>query len=135
MENTTTHPRIVPLVLSPPRVSKKAIYVIAYSSFGVFSITAGIISIILLLNGILSAPAGGLWLQICYELSLGALMLAGARALVKGKLLSIWLYGGSVIGDGLYHLILGYPLNYLFLVFGVVLIWQLLKYRSELGLV
>jgi hypothetical protein len=30
---------------------------------------------------------------------------------------------------------MGYPLNYLFLIFGLLLIWQLLKYRNELNLV
>ena len=135
MENSTTHPRIVPLTLSPPRVSKKAIFVIAVGFFGICSIFAGIMSIVLLLNGILSAPASSLWIQIGYELSLGALMLVGARALAKGKLLSIWLYGGSIIIDSVYHLMMGYPLNYLFIAFGLLLIWQLLKHRSELDLV
>lgn len=135
MENSTTHPRIVPITLSPPRVSKKAIFVIAFAFFGVCTLAAGIISIFLLLSGVLSAPASSIWNQIGYELSLGTLMLIGARALAKGKLLSIWLYGGSIIIDSLYHLMMGYPLNYLFTLFGLLLIWQLLKHRSELELV
>jgi hypothetical protein len=73
-------------------------------------------------------------MQIGYELSLGVFMLVGARTLARGRLLSIWLYGSSIAIDGLYHLLMGYPLNYLFLIFGLLLIWQLLKYRNELNL-
>jgi hypothetical protein len=134
MENSTTHPRIVPITLSPPRISKKVIFVVALAFFGVCSIAAGIISIILLSNGIVPVPARNIRMQIGYELSLGVFMLVGARTLARGRLLSIWLYGSSIAIDGLYHLLMGYPLNYLFLIFGLLLIWQLLKYRNELNL-
>jgi hypothetical protein len=135
MDNSTTHPRIVPITLAPPRISKKVMFVVALAFFGVCSLVSGIISIILLSNGILPAPAGSLWIQIGYELSLGAWMLVSASALARGKWLSVWLYAGSILIDGLYHLLMGYPLNYLFMAFGVVLVWQLLRHRNDLNLI
>ena len=69
-----------------------------------------------------------------YEFSLAALIFASSRAFSRGKLLSVWLYGGSLILDCLYNLMMGNPLNYLFLGFGLLLIWQILRFRNQLEL-
>lgn len=133
MENSTTHPRIVPIATSHPSAPKKSIFVIALAFFGICSFLSGIISIILLLSTTVPSPASAL-LEIVYELSLGALILVSAKTCNEGKLVSIWLYGASLIVDCLYHTLMGNPLNYLFLGFGMLLIWQMLKFRTELEL-
>lgn len=136
MENSTTHPRIVAITHNYPSIPKKSHFVIAIVFFGVCSILAGIVSfvsaIILLSNGNAPDPASRMLIEPVYELSLGAFILVSSRAFAKGKLLSIWLYSASIIIDSLYHIVMGYPLNYLFVGFGFFLIWQILKFRKEL---
>jgi hypothetical protein len=136
MQHSTTQPRIA--AIPHPRVSKKSTFVIALAFFGVTSILSGIVSIvsviILLSNATMPDPVSTILIETAYELSLGALILVSARAFARGKFISLWLYGGSLVIDSLYHLIMGYPLNYLFVGFGLLLIWQILNYRSELEL-
>ena len=137
MQHTTTQPKIA--TIPHPPVSKKSTFVIALAFFGVLSILTGIVSfvsvIILLSNATMPDPASTLLIETAYHLGLGALILASARAFARGKLLSIWLYGASIIIDSLFHLTMGYPLNYLFVGFGMVVIWQILNFRNELELV
>ena len=139
MENSTTHPRIVPITHRYQSVPKKSHFAIALIFFGVCSILAGIVSlvsaIILLSNGTAPDPVSRMLIEPAYELSLGAFILVSSRAFAKGKLLSVWLYGAGVVIDSIYHMIMGYPLNYLFVGFGLFLIWQILKFRDELELV
>ena len=134
MENSTTHPRIVPIHHPYQPVSKKVDYVIALAFFGVCSILSGIINLILSLTVALPDPANTTLFGIIYELSLGALILVSARAFAKGRFLSVWLYSASLIIDSFYRVIMGYSLNYLFVLFGLFLIWQILKFRNELEL-
>ena len=75
-----------------------------------------------------------LW-DAVYEFSLSALIFASSREFAKGKMLSVWLYGGSIILDSLYNLLTGSPLNYIFIGFGLLLIWQILRFRQKLELV
>ena len=139
MENSTTPPRIVPITQPYQSVPKKSHFAIALIFFGVCSILAGIASfvsaIILLSNGTAPDPMSRMLMEPVYELSLGAFILVSSRAFAQGKLLSIWLYGASIVIDSLYHMVMGYPLNYLFVGFGLFLIWQILKFRDELELV
>jgi hypothetical protein len=69
-----------------------------------------------------------------YRLILGTLIIVSSRAFAKGRFLSIWLYAGSLILDSFYNLMTGYPLNYLFVAFGLLMIWQILKFRNQLDL-
>jgi hypothetical protein len=138
METSTTHPRIVPIAQTYQPVPKKFTFVVALAFFGVCSILASIVSfvsvIILLLNATMPEPVSRMLIEPTYELTLGALILVSSRTFAKGKLLSIWIYAGSIVIDSLYHMFMGYPLNYLFVGFGILLIWQLLKFRTELEL-
>jgi hypothetical protein len=138
METSTTHPRIAAITHNHPSVPKKSHFVIALVFFGVCSLLAGIVSIvsaiILLSNGTASDPISYMMIEPVYQLGLGAFILASSRAFAKGKLLSVWLYGASILVDSLYHVALGYPLNYLFVGFGLLMIWQILKFRTELEL-
>lgn len=141
MEHSTTHPRI-PAISRPavihPSITKKRVFVVSLAFFGVCSILAGIVSlvsaIILLSNATSQELANSMLIETVYGFGLGALILFSSKAFSQGKLLSIWLYGSSILVDCLYHVLLGYPLNYLFVGFGLLLIWQILKFRDELEL-
>jgi len=136
MEFSTTQPKIAAIAYQP--VLKKSAFVAGLAIFGVFNTLAGIISlvsaIILFSDASMPSLASAMLTDAAYKLSLGALIIASSRAFTKGKFLSIWLYAGSILLDSLYNLITGYPLNYIFIGFGLLLIWQILKFRNELEL-
>ena len=129
MEYSTTQQRIAAIGHQP--VLKKSTFVFALAIFGVFSALAGLIS---LATAITLSSDAALWTDAVYEFSLSALIFASARAFTGGKILSVWLYGGSILLDTLYNLATGNPLNYLFIGFGLLLIWQILKFRNRLEL-
>ena len=129
MEYSTTQQRIAAIGHQP--VLKKSTFVFALAIFGVFSALAGLIS---LATAITLSSDAALWTDAVYEFSLAALIFASARAFTGGKILSVWLYGGSIHLDTLYNLATGNPLNYLFIGFGLLLIWQILKFRNRLEL-
>jgi hypothetical protein len=136
MQHSTTQPRIAAITHQP--VLKKDIFVFALAVFGFFSILSGIVgfvlAIILLSNATAPDLATTLFIDPAYDLTLGAIIIVSSRAFARGKFLSVWLYGGSLIIDSLYHTLRGYPLNFLFMGFGLLIIWQLLRFRSELDL-
>lgn len=136
MEFSTTQPRIAAIPRTP--VLKKSTFVFALAIFGVFSTLAGMISlataIILSSNATMPSLAEAMMIDAVYEFSLGALIFASSRAFSKGKLLSVWLYGGSILLDSLYSLVTGNPLNYVFIAFGLLVVWQILRYRNQLEL-
>jgi hypothetical protein len=136
MQFSTTQPRIQAI----PRQSvlKKPVFVLSLTIFGVFSTLAGMISlataIILSSNASMPGLANAMLIDTVYEFGLGALIFASTRAFKKGSLLSVWLYGGSIVLDSVYNLATGQPLNYIFIGFGLLLIWQILSFRNELEL-
>ena len=130
MEYSTTQQRIAAIGHEP--VLKKSTFVFALAIFGVFSALAGIMS---LTTAIMLPSDTSLWTDAVYGFSLAALILASARTFTRGKILSVWLYGSSILLDILYNLATGNPLNYLFIGFGLLLVWQILKFRNRLELV
>lgn len=136
MEYTTTQQRIAAIGHQP--VLKKSAFVLALAIFGVFSGLAGIISLAtaIILSSDASMPglANTMLVDAVYEFSLAALIFASARAFTKGQMLSVWLYGSSVILDILYNLVTGNPFNFVFMGFGLLLISQILRFRSKLEL-
>ena len=136
MHYSTTQPRIPAIVQQP--VLKKSTFVYALAVFGVFSALAGIISLAtaIILSSDASMPvlSEPMLIDAVCEFSLAALIFASSRTFSMGKILSIWLYGSSIVLDSLYNLVTGYPLNYLFIGFGLLLIWQIWKFRNQLEL-
>ena len=130
MEYSTTQQRIAAIGHEP--VLKKSTFVFALAIFGVFSALAGIMS---LTTAIMLPSDTSLWTDAVYGFSLAALILASARTFTQGKILSVWLYGSSILLDILYNLATGNPLNYLFIGFGLLLVWQILKFMNRLELV
>jgi hypothetical protein len=136
MEYSTTQQRIAAIGHQP--ALKKSTFVAALAIFGVFSALAGIISLVtaITLSSDASVPslAEAMLTDAVYEFSLAALIFASSRAFAKGHFLSVWLYGGSIVLDSLYNVVMGYTLNYVFIAFGLLLIWQILRFRNKLEL-
>ena len=65
------------------------------------------------------------------DLIIGIWIIASSKAFAQGKMLAIWLYGGGILLDSIYSLIMGYELHYIFIGLGSLLIWQMLKFRAE----
>jgi hypothetical protein len=135
MQHTTTQPRITTIPQTQQSVFKKSVFVITLSVLGGITILAGIVSlasaIILLSNAALPNLSTTLLTDGIFDITVGMLIIASSRAFANGKILAIWLCAGSVLLDSLYSLIRGYELHYLFMAFGFLMIWQMLKYRQE----
>ena len=136
MEYSTTQQRIAAIGHQP--ALKKSTFVIALAIFGVFSVLAGMISLatwITLSSGAaMPGLADAMLIDAVYEFILGALIFASSRAFAKGKMLSVWIYAASILLDSLYNIVTGYPLNYVFVGFGLLLIWQILRFKGRLDL-
>jgi hypothetical protein len=53
------------------------------------------------------------------------LIIASGQALSLRKAHAIWLFGSSILIESLYNLVMGYPLNYVFIVLGLLMLWQI----------
>jgi hypothetical protein len=135
MQHTTTQPKITVIGQTHQSVFKKSIFVIALGSLGGITILAGIVSlvsaIILLSNASMPALASTILTDAALDIIIGTLIIASSRAFVQGKILAIWLFGGSILLDSFYSLIMGYELHYILMGFGFLLIWQMLKFKKE----
>lgn len=133
MQHSTTHPRITAITQQP--VINKSIFVIALAIFGILNILIGLIGLVSVIIPFLSESiltlAGTTIPNALFDLFLGGLILASSKAFAQGKIVAIWVYGASILLDILYKLMVGYPLNYVFIVFGLFLIWQLLKFMDQ----
>ena len=136
MEYSNTQQRIAAISHQP--ALKKTAFVLALAIFGVFSGLAGIISLATAItfsaDPSTSSLASTLLIDAVYEFTLSALIFASSRAFSKGRILSVWLYGGSIALDVLYNVVTGNSLNYVFIVFGLLLIWQILSFKDKLEL-
>jgi hypothetical protein len=113
----------------------KSFFVIALAVFGVLNTLIGLIGLVSVIIPFLSesilALAGTTIPNALFDLFLGGLILASLRAFAQGNMAAIWIYGASILLDSLYKLMMEYPLNYVFIVFGLILIWQLLRFRDQ----
>src|SRR5688500_9970847 len=130
MVYSNTRQRIAAISHQP--VFKKSTFVFSLAIFVVFIVLAVIMilatAIILSSTGSVPRFANTMLIDAVYEFSLAALIFASARGFTKGNMLSVWLYAGSIILDILYNIVTGNPLNYLFIGFGLLLIWQILMF-------
>jgi len=61
----------------------------------------------------------------------GVLIFICSRVLAKGRALAIWLYGGAILIDSIFNIAMGSRLNYIFIGFGLLFIWQMVKFKNE----
>lgn len=103
--------------------------------FGVFTIAAGALTLLsaasLLSQPSFSSLVQSMWMEGTSDVIFGALIVASSRAIVKGRMLGIWLYAASILADYVYRLALGEPMNYLFIGLSLLFIWQLLGSRKK----
>ena len=136
MQHSTTQPRIAAITQKP--VVNRSIFVIALALFGVLSFLAGIANLIFAIiqfsNSSLPGIGSAALLDAAFEFTLGALIVGSLGAFVQNRMLSVWLYAGGILADILYDSLMGYPPNALFVLFGLLLVSQLLRFRNELEL-
>ena len=136
MQQTTTQPRIA--AITTHVVVRKSSFLIALAALGGMSILAGIISSVSAIVLFSEAPTSGMVNSVIADVVcnfiLGALIFASWRSMTQNKMLTVWLLGSSLLFDSFYSLVMGYQLNYVFVGFGLLLIWQMVKYRAELEL-
>jgi|SRR5687767_1059452 len=135
MQHTTTQSRTAAITHLPD--VKRSTFVIALAVFGVASILAGLInflSTIWLSAATMPSLVNTGPIDVAFDITLGALIITSSWALAQGRMLALWLYGGSILLDIFFNLAMGYPLNYLFIGFGLLLTWQIAEYREKLSL-
>ena len=136
MQHTTTQPRIA--AITTQVVVKKSTFMIALTALGTMSILAGVISsvsaIVLLSEAPLSGMVNSVLADVACNFILGALIMTSWKALAQGKMLAVWLFGSSLLLDSFYSLVMGYTLNYVFLGFGLLLIWEMVRHKDQLEL-
>ena len=135
MQHITTQPRITAITQTHRSVFKKPTFVIGLAGLGGIAILAGIISLIsamiLISNASMPSLSSTMLTDAAVVMTIGTLIIASSKAFAKGKMLAIWLYGGSIFLDNLYGLLMGYQLHYIFMGLGFLVIWQMLKFRKE----
>ena len=138
MQHTTTQPRIAAIAHTHQSVIRKSPFMIALAALGGMSTLAGILSsvsaIILLSEAPKSGMVNSVLTDIAFDFILGALIIASWKALSQGKMLAVWLFGSSILIDVFYSFVMGYTPNYIFMGFGLLLMWQMVKYKTELEL-
>ena len=134
MQHSTTQPRITAIIETHQTVFKKSTFVIGLAGLGGLAILAGSISLIsamiLISNASMPSLSSTMLTDATVSITIGTLIIASSRAFARGKMLAIWLLGGSILLDNLYSLIMGYQLHYIFVGLGFLLIWQMLKFRK-----
>ncbi len=85
----------------------------------------------LLLKSVFPSLAREMLTSGIFSVVVGVLVFVSSRALAKGKLVAAWLYGVGILIDSIYNIIAGRATNYLFIGFGVIFIWQMLKFKNE----
>ena len=135
MQHTTTQPRMTAITQTHQSVFKKSIFVIGLTGLGGIAILAGLMSlasaIFLISTAAMPGFSSTMLTDAAVSMTIGTLIIASSRAFVKGKMLAIWLLGGSILLGNLYSLIMGYQLHYIFMGLGFLVIWQMLKFRKE----
>lgn len=133
MQHTTTQPRMA--AITQQTIMNKSHFFLALAAFGVVNILMGLMSLVSAIIPFSSTSililAGTNIADAVFELFLGVLILASCRAFTKGKSLALWLYSASILMEILYKLLMGSPINYVFVGFGAFMVWQLLKFRQQ----
>jgi len=138
MQHTTTQPRIAVIAHTHQSVIRKSPFMVALATLGGMSTLAGILSsvsaIILLSEAPMSGMVNSVLADLVCSFILGALIFASWRAFSQGKMLAVWLFSSSILIDAFYGFVMGYSPNYIFMGFGLLLMWQMVKYKTELEL-
>ena len=97
---------------------------------GVLSIVAGIV----FLYVILAKPASALPTTLSdglFNFSMGVLFVLASVLLSKSKALVIWLFGAIVLMSLSYSYLMGRGINYIMVVAGAFVVWQMFKLKKN----
>ncbi len=113
---------------------KKSTLVKGLAWYAVINFAFGLIGVIAtkgFVNSYLPAFAETMFLHSAFEMLLGTLIFISSWMLGKGRILAIWLYGGAILMDCIFNIAMGYNLNYIFIGFGLLFIWQMVKFKNQ----
>jgi len=102
-------------------------YAVIYFAFGLI----GVIGTKGFINSYLPAFGETMFLHFVYDMLFGSLIFLSSWMLTKGRLLAIWLYGSAILIDCTFNIAMGYQLNYIFIGFGLLFIWQMVKFKNQ----
>jgi hypothetical protein len=97
---------------------------------GILSIVAGIV----FLYVVLAKPATALPTALSdglFNLSMGVLFVVSSVLLSKSKVLVIWLFGAILLMSLSYSYLMGRGINYIMVVAGAFVIWQMFKLKKN----
>ncbi len=117
---------------------KKSTIVSGLAIFGVISFLTGLLGVIYargFVSSNLPSFAETMFLDSLFDMFFGVLIFMCSRVLAKGKASAIWLYGGAILIDSIFNIVIGQKLNFIFIGFGLLFISQMLKFKKEWELI
>ena len=115
--------------LSPSPASNKSPFILILAIFGCFNFLGGIVNLLsassLIYKDSYLGIARPMFVNAIFDIFIGISIFASSRALAKGKTLAVWLFSSGILLDIVGKLITGEKLNYLFIVFGISVLWQI----------
>lgn len=119
---------------TPPGAEKYTPFrmlILILSLLGLFTILAGVISLLAALSG---GVSGVLWEDVIFNVTFGGLVFLSTRMLAKRRPAGIWIFLAAILLSLGYSFFMGRGLNVVMALFGAVVGWQLfrLKQRGEI---
>ncbi len=115
----------------------KSTFVTGLTGLGLISIASGVINILnvrVVLASFQPDFADTVTVTSAFEILFGIVVFVASRLLAKGKLLALWVYGTALLADSIFNLINGQSFSYVLIGFGLLMIWQMFKFKNEWGL-
>jgi len=115
----------------PPGAAKSQSFrslVMVFTIFGAFGVLAGLIN---LLGAFSSGLSSVQWTDAIFNLVFGILLFICSRVLAKGKVLVIWIFGGSILFSILYSSLMERGFNFVITAVGALFIWLLFKLKKQ----
>ncbi len=95
---------------------------------GLYGLVTGILYLI---GGVIEGFDSDLVKDVVFNLVFGSLVMAASIALIRGKLLGLWLLIGTILLTMAYNLALGRGFNLLMTVLGMLIVWKLFNHQKS----
>ncbi|GAP13284.1 hypothetical protein LARV_01037 [Longilinea arvoryzae] len=102
--------------------------VLILTVMGLFTILAGILNLV---GGLLGIVANALLEDVIFNVVFGALLFVTARVLARKNALGLWIFVLTVLISLIYEAVMQRGINYIMVLFGGVVIWQLLRLKKQ----
>lgn len=110
------------------KYSSFQVLIVILTVMGLFTILSAIISLV---GALLGSVSGILMEDVIFNIVFGALVFLAARVLARRKVMGLWIFTGSILLSLAYELIMNRGLNYIVLLFGALVAWQLLSLQKR----